>query len=155
MRLTRVFGERLPGAAYRHREGAYAVVLDGRGNAALVEAPAAHGDTLGLFLPGGGIEPGETPEECIRRECLEETGREARVGEYLCTGEEYLYAPSDRTHLHVIGRCYLTQLGERVQDPIERDHTLKWVPVRDCHRMFLQYQAWAVKLAWKKKEKET
>ena len=72
----RSFGCREPGVVYRDRAGAYAVILDDRGNAALVEAPAAGGPERGLFLPGGGIEPEETPEECLRRECLEELGRE-------------------------------------------------------------------------------
>lgn len=30
-------------------------------------------------LPGGGLEPGETPEECVVREVLEETGLSVRV----------------------------------------------------------------------------
>jgi ADP-ribose pyrophosphatase YjhB (NUDIX family) len=31
------------------------------------------------MTPGGGFEPGETPEECIRREMREETGLEVQI----------------------------------------------------------------------------
>jgi len=40
-----------------------------------------HTKTLIFILPGGEIEPGETPAFCAKRECLEETGYSIIVSE--------------------------------------------------------------------------
>jgi ADP-ribose pyrophosphatase len=42
-----------------------------------------------LEIPAGKLDPGESPEQCIRRELMEETGYEAGRIEWVCT-----YAPA-------------------------------------------------------------
>ncbi|UPK73024.1 NUDIX domain-containing protein [Nocardioidaceae bacterium SCSIO 66511] len=62
--------------------GAGTVVRDDRGRLLLVLR--AHEPEAGRWtIPGGHVEPGETLEECARRETLEETGIEVTVGREL------------------------------------------------------------------------
>ena len=61
-----------------------AVVRDDRGRLLLVRR--AHEPGLGTWsLPGGRIEPGESPEEAAVREVREETGLEVRIDHLLQT----------------------------------------------------------------------
>lgn len=138
MKLDKTFGEKCEGAAYYDREGAYLVaVWDGR--VAVVHTPR------GYFLPGGGLEGGEDHRACIRRECLEEMGYTVTVGEHI--GSADVYARHERIgYFHPIQHYYAGALVEQSAAPIERDHTLVWLPVDGIEeKMYTPAQSWAIR----------
>lgn len=83
----KVFGAPEPGVTYRDRPGAYGIAFDGQGRAAVV-----HCEGYGYFLLGGEIEQGESEEECICREALEELGYSVTVKQKVCSSEGYTTA---------------------------------------------------------------
>lgn len=119
------FGERpRPDTTYTRRPGAYGVILDGRGRAliALNECPGEE-----VALPGGGIDPGETPLRALHREAMEETGWRiavmARVGAY----KRFVYMPEYGLWAEKICHVYLCRAGRQVAAPSEPDHQPVWM----------------------------
>ena len=71
----------------------------------LFATPRGYGEWKdGWEFPGGKIEPGETPEEALKREIREELATEIEVGD-LFTTVEY-----DYPEFHLTMHCYLCSL---------------------------------------------
>lgn len=85
--------------------GAYGIVHDAEGRILLVRA-APYLTVAGMwFLPGGGVEHGETPAEALRREVHEETG--LTVGELTILGVlSDTWPIPDGTLLHTVRLVY-------------------------------------------------
>src|SRR6476661_4397498 len=70
------------------RPSAYALILNRAGQLAIVRS------ANGTFLPGGGIDQGETAEQAVQREALEECGFHIRVGDCVIRAIQFVRTAS-------------------------------------------------------------
>jgi ADP-ribose pyrophosphatase YjhB (NUDIX family) len=76
---------------------ARAVILDGDGR--LLLDRTHHTDRpVFYWLPGGGVEPGETAQEALRRELIEEASLRIEVGRLLYISENLFVESDDYRH---------------------------------------------------------
>ena len=90
---------------YRIRPGAYAVIRDG-GEVLITEQAEPQPE---FQLPGGGIDPGESPLPALHRECLEETGWRIRVLRELGAFQRFTYMPEYDLWAQKICQVYLAR----------------------------------------------
>jgi 8-oxo-dGTP pyrophosphatase MutT (NUDIX family) len=90
--VQHVFGEQVDGQTYHARRAVYAVIPDSDGRVAAVRYRG------NLFLPGGGIEGGETPEQALVREVAEECAQRLHIAGKMGEALQYFYAPSEGTY---------------------------------------------------------
>lgn len=135
----KTFGEK-ENDKYYDREGAY-VVLIKNNMAGVVRTPK------GCFLIGGGMEEGKTERDCLHRECLEETGYTLTVKEKIASAETYCRHPKVN-YFHPIQHYYIGELSEKTQEPLEGDHFLEWISLKDISgKLFAPMQEWAIETA--------
>ena len=90
------------------RPGVYAIVLNKQGELGVVEKKDK------FYLVGGGLENGESEEGGLRRETLEEVGKEILSVQFL--GRANQYVDSTKGYFNKIGSFYKVELDETKKD---------------------------------------
>lgn len=116
---------------YQRRPGAYAVLVrNGEVLLTYQEAPVPE-----FQLPGGGIDPGESPIPALHREILEETGWRCgplrRVGAF----RRFTFMPEYELWAEKICQVYIGRPVLRMGEPIERGHHAIWAPPETAAEM--------------------
>lgn len=119
------------------RIGVYGIALEG-GRVLLARIGPGEAETDYWTLPGGGLDWGEHPLDCLRREFEEETGlvpepiRPLGLHSFTVASHERLHGGSD---LHVIQFVYLvTAAGEPVHELDGSTVEARWWPLAQLHQ---------------------
>jgi 8-oxo-dGTP pyrophosphatase MutT (NUDIX family) len=99
----------------------------------------------GLWLPGGGALPGESPEQTVAREVREELGRAAHLLGKLGEAVQHFHAASDGCWYEMTAVFFRAEL---VGEPLgEGEHELLWLDAASASGDFFHAcHAWALAL---------
>ncbi len=104
---------------YRLRHGVYAILpLQGQLLVTLQHAPGPE-----LQLPGGGIDPGESPLQALYREVIEETGWTIAAPRRLGAFRRFVFMPEYEIWAEKLCTIYVARPVRQICAPTEAGHT--------------------------------
>ena len=135
----REFGQKIEGATYTERVGAYGIAI--REDKILIEKAK-----YGYFLPGGGVEGNETIEEALIREICEETGYEITSRHKVGQAIEYVQILGDNEYMKKINHFYVIDMGNKSEPTYPDGHSypVEWMPIEIKEKLLLESQRWAI-----------
>ncbi len=127
-------GEKKENITYQERKCAYAILQGKEDKVGLIEVRDEY------FLIGGGIENNEDEIEALKRETIEEAGYSIKEIKKFEEVEAY-YLDKERGYLKVVATIYIAELDKYIKNPIELDHKLIWISLKERKKeMFRKYQ---------------
>ena len=135
------FGRKLPGQDYPPRPGAYALVFNAKDEILVVEEGGY------WWLPGGGVEAGESYEQGLKREMLEETGYAVEILSEIGRASEFTQDPVNKQFRDKHCAFYAVRLVGESKGPQLKENHPHWLNVADALTKFYdETHKWAVKL---------
>ena len=110
------------GQRYRLRPGAYAILP--RGDDLLLTNQAEPWPEI--QLPGGGIDPGESPLQALHREVFEETGWRIGQPRRLGAFRRFTFMPEYDLWAEKLCILYLARPVRELGPPVETEHSVLW-----------------------------
>jgi 8-oxo-dGTP diphosphatase len=127
--MMRRFGEPVrAGQRYKLRPGAYAIIPR-KGNLLLTHQARPESE---FQLPGGGIDPGESPYQALRREVFEETGWGLSTIRRLGAYRRFAYMPEYDMWAEKVAHIFVAFPVRAHGDPTEAGHTVVWSSVQSA-----------------------
>lgn len=136
------FGIKEKNVQYEERPSAYGILINKEGHIAVVEVRGRY------FFPGGGIDADEAPEDCVKRETLEEIGFEISGLRLLGEAVDYFQSFKNKKYYCIPASYFTVDHFKPVREPVETDHILHWMrPEEMINKMARAGFTWAIQRA--------
>ncbi|HWE68037.1 MAG TPA: NUDIX domain-containing protein [Acidimicrobiales bacterium] len=124
----------------RQRIAAYGVCVDAAGRLLLARAAPSISLRGRWFLPGGGVDHGESPADAVRREIQEEAGLTVELGPLLDVVSDVRMLP-DETSLHTVRVIYrvASWTGTLRAETDGTTDAVRWVPREELSTLPLAF----------------